>query len=489
MASDKAARFPTAKDMAEELRRFETGQLLRSREYRLRELLVRRITAGMDGVRRWPTGDAPQTDPAGSLAWVDDHTLLANCSVFDLTTGVARPLGVNEIQNSAVIDATHALTGGFDRTLRIWDLERPARPVAVLETADAAATLRVDPTGRRAVSRGGAADARFELWNVANVDAPIRTANAGAWAGNLVSDRRDRIAVQLEGATVLMTATLERIAQLDGIMVAFRPEHDELMIATASALGIYSSRDGTQRDTIACPDRADVAWIGAYSPDGAAMAISCERSLWVRDRDGDAWRPVTRSDRSLELSRLALDDHGHLFVGHADGALRIWDRSAATPGASEGTSSLRITQRLHAATISMLQVRGNTLFSFSSDQSLRQWALPSGEPRERAYMRFDSAAVSPSGAWIATVNGSPNVSLWDSAKGRLLVQLPATDPLSSVDFLDDDHVVVGGKTGRLDVIEVSGRRSGPPLTAADVMHRVDASPRWRVDNGRVLERP
>ncbi|HEX8115280.1 MAG TPA: serine/threonine-protein kinase, partial [Kofleriaceae bacterium] len=43
MASDKAARFPTAKDMAEELRRFETGQLLRSREYRLRELLVRRI--------------------------------------------------------------------------------------------------------------------------------------------------------------------------------------------------------------------------------------------------------------------------------------------------------------------------------------------------------------------------------------------------------------------------------------------------------------
>ncbi|HEX3761047.1 MAG TPA: serine/threonine-protein kinase [Kofleriaceae bacterium] len=43
MARDKAARFATAKDMADELRRFETGQLLRSREYGLRELIARRI--------------------------------------------------------------------------------------------------------------------------------------------------------------------------------------------------------------------------------------------------------------------------------------------------------------------------------------------------------------------------------------------------------------------------------------------------------------
>jgi hypothetical protein len=43
MARDRTARFPTAKDMAEELRRFETGQLLRSREYGLRELLARWI--------------------------------------------------------------------------------------------------------------------------------------------------------------------------------------------------------------------------------------------------------------------------------------------------------------------------------------------------------------------------------------------------------------------------------------------------------------
>ncbi|HEX8114175.1 MAG TPA: WD40 repeat domain-containing protein, partial [Kofleriaceae bacterium] len=154
---------------------------------------------------------------------------------------------------------------------------------------------------------------------------------------------------------------------------------------------------------------------------------------------------------------------------------------------SEGAGDPLATQRRHAAPISALEIRGNTLFSFSLDQSMRRWTLPSGEPRERAYMRFDGSAMSPSGEWIATVSGLPAVSLWDSAKGRLLWQLPAGEPLTSVVFLDDDHVVVGGKTGRLEILDVSGRR-GPPRTASEVIRRVGESPRWHVENGRVVER-
>ncbi|HEY5937276.1 MAG TPA: serine/threonine protein kinase [Kofleriaceae bacterium] len=41
MARQRAARFPTAKELADELARFETGQLLQSRSYSLGELLVR----------------------------------------------------------------------------------------------------------------------------------------------------------------------------------------------------------------------------------------------------------------------------------------------------------------------------------------------------------------------------------------------------------------------------------------------------------------
>jgi WD40 repeat protein len=41
MARDQTARYPSAKDMADELRRFSAGQLLRSREYTVRELARR----------------------------------------------------------------------------------------------------------------------------------------------------------------------------------------------------------------------------------------------------------------------------------------------------------------------------------------------------------------------------------------------------------------------------------------------------------------
>jgi WD40 repeat protein len=225
------------------------------------------------------------------------------------------------------------------------------------------------------------------------------------------------------------------------------------------------------------------------------MAISCENSVWLREREGDAWRAVTRSPTSLGLSELALDGRGHLVVGHGDGVLRIWDLSpsatadrAAAPGASDAPGNLLVTQRRHAARISILEVRGDTAFSFSQDQTLRQWAIPSGAPRERAYVRYDFSAMSPSGRWIATVDGSPAVSLWDSARGRLLVQLPTGEPLSSVVFLDEDRVVVGGKTGRLEILDVSGRQRGPERTAADVIRLVGDAPRWRVVNGRVVER-
>ena len=51
-------------------------------------------------------------------------------------------------------------------------------------------------------------------------------------------------------------------------------------------------------------------------------------------------------------------------------------------------------------------------------------------------------------------------------------------------FVDDDHVIVGGKTGHLELVDLSGR----PRTVPEVMHLVGDAPRWRLTNGRVVER-
>jgi hypothetical protein len=81
------------------------------------------------------------------------------------------------------------------------------------------------------------------------------------------------------------------------------------------------------------------------------------------------------------------------------------------------------------------------------------------------------------------VDGSATLNLWDSAHGHLLDQLPTADRLAGVAFIDDDHVVVGGDGGRLELIDLSVAS----LPLAEVNRRVAASPRWRLVDGRVVE--
>lgn len=92
--------------------------------------------------------------------------------------------------------------------------------------------------------------------------------------------------------------------------------------------------------------------------------------------------------------------------------------------------------------------------------------------------------MSPNGLWIATVNTSSDVSLWDSAKVRLLAQIPAAEPLFRIAFLDNEHVVAAGQNGYLEVIDVAGSQRSAP----QVIRLIGDSPRWRVENGRVVER-
>ena len=73
--------------------------------------------------------------------------------------------------------------------------------------------------------------------------------------------------------------------------------------------------------------------------------------------------------------------------------------------------------------------------------------------------------------------------MWDTAHGRLLEQIPTMDRLEALAFVDDDHVVVAGDGGRLELVDLSEQ----VRTVEEIQHLVAASRRWQLVAGRVVE--
>ncbi len=73
--------------------------------------------------------------------------------------------------------------------------------------------------------------------------------------------------------------------------------------------------------------------------------------------------------------------------------------------------------------------------------------------------------------------------LWGTAQGRLIDQLATSDALTSVAFVDANHVIAGGDHGHLELFELA-----PSRPNAEILQRARASPRWMLDHGRAVER-
>ena len=297
--------------------------------------------------------------------------------------------------------------------------------------------------------------------------APLKTVAMGADIEWILADHRDRLAVQLhDGTTRLLTSAFEPVATVAGWPVGFRPDGDELATDTDGRITVYDARTGARAREIAEPDPI---WHVAYSASGRTVVTSSDRKVTLRDAE---WR-ARSSFESTSISAVAVDDGGHVVTGHEDGTIRIWE---ASTGTLLGTASG------HTAHIGDLEIRGETLASSSWDLTQRRWAVPSGASRG-ILKRFDRAIsasmMSPGGTLMATADGTGAVSLYDGEQGRMLEQLPSVDGLASVAFTDENHLVVGGAGGHLELLDLAVRAPG-------VNELV--SPRWRLENGRAVER-
>lgn len=322
------------------------------------------------------------------------------------------PAGVAS-QRIAQLDPEHVVTGGFDREIRIAKLGLP-KPLAILDAGDAVDDLLARADRVVAVTHGG----RVFLWDASKLPEPTPIAELEHPIERIVTNGT-ATAAWVHGDTFHIVIGGRTIA---GWPVGFRG--DDLVVNDDGKLSVGDQVIGD----------ASTIQAAAFSKELLATAAAGIVTLRIGAK-------IVRSfdTHRTDITALAIDQT-HVAIGHADGTIEVW------------TGETKRVFGGHSAHVESMTIRGNRLISSSWDRSTRAWDLETGAGK--TLISGQGLAVSPSGQWLATIDQSQLVSIWDATEGRLLEQLPASSSLEAVTFTDDDHVIVGGATGTLEKLSL-----------------------------------
>jgi WD40 repeat protein len=332
------------------------------------------VSAGMDGsVRQWDAiGASPIPAGQGELRTAafspsgdrvatagDDGTI----KLWDRATGTQRALlgapsqAYKAGDDSRAImslafneDGTRIVAARFDGVVQLWDVDRPAGPIADLPmlphqpdfkaTDDLIASVAFNSAGSMIVAGGN--DGAVRLWDAKSRKAfPVITTPYPVWS------------------------------------VAFSPDGNQIATGSGGNDNSLQLWDVATRTAVGEPMVGHVGWqlmSIAFSPDGRLLATG------GYDGTVRVWDTAERR----ELKRLAGDrhavqsvafarhphDHPWLASGVADGALRLWDTSSFEP--------ITVPLRGHDDFVSTVAFSPDDeqILSASRDGTFRLWSSP-----------------------------------------------------------------------------------------------------------------
>jgi WD40 repeat protein len=357
-------------------------------------------------------------------------------------------------------------SAGADRTVRLWNVADPARPVPLggplTGHTDYVLAVAFSPDGRILASAG--ADRTVRLWNVADPARPVPL--GGPLTGH--TDYVLAVAFSPDGRT-LASAGSDRTVRLWNVAdpahpvrlgppltghtnsvraVAFSPDGRSLASAGGDrTVRLWNVADPAHPVRLGQPliGHTDSVWAVAFSPDGRSLASA-------------------GGDRTVRLWNVADPAHPGPLGGPLTGHINYVNGVAFSPD-------------------------GRTLASASDDRTVRLWnvadpahPVPLGQPLTGHTNYVNAVAFSPDGRSLASASTDHTVRLWSMPPALLTGH---TDSVNGVAFGADGRILAsagGDRTVRLwDVADPVHPALGQPLTGhTDSVNGVAFSPDGRV---------
>jgi WD40 repeat protein len=476
MAVKSAERYPNAKGLADDLRRFLTGQLVASHSYGTRELLRR---------------------------WVKRHRAALTVALAAMVVvgvvgivSVVRIVRAGTAADHAAVVATEKLADLLTEQGR-QELLAGHRTRAAAYLGQALAQSPAPDVALRSLLGQAMHSLDAQRSSLEGHTAELTSAAFSRDGRRIVTASRDATAKVWDAATGTLVATLSgHGASVDS--AAFSPDSSRIVTASIDHTArLWDARTGTALATFEHPVGMSLWW-AAFNADGTRVVTAGGGYTGSAADDFAAYMTCT-----TDLCKQKVIDHVKETgkTGEPAATINLWDAK---------TGQLVVSFEGHRDFVYSASFRadGARVVTAGKDRTAKVWDTTTGAQLlslEAHLAAVYSAVFSPDGSRIVTASDDSTAMLWDAQTGMFLASLEGhTGPVSLARFSPDGSSVV---TASVDhTAKLWDVRTGKLLTTFDGhtgwVHSAEFSPDgsrvvtasadhtaklWDVQTGRLLD--